>query len=94
MVNYQALIHIEGKVPVGVDVVVDERRERPEILRGHGRQPSGGREDLLEDPRFDPPLQPRDIAVLAPDIDPYLPYVEAVFGVPDQIPKSSAGSPR
>ncbi|GAB1594920.1 exodeoxyribonuclease V subunit gamma [Lysobacter claricitrinus] len=35
---------------------------------------------LLEDPRFDPPLQPRDIAVLAPDIDPYLPYVEAVFG--------------
>jgi exodeoxyribonuclease V gamma subunit len=35
---------------------------------------------LLEDPRFDPPLQPRDIAVLAPDIDPYAPYVEAVFG--------------
>ncbi|WP_340647779.1 exodeoxyribonuclease V subunit gamma [Pseudoxanthomonas winnipegensis] len=35
---------------------------------------------LLEDPRFDPPLQPRQIAVLAPDIDPYLPYLEAVFG--------------
>jgi len=35
---------------------------------------------LLEDPRFDPPLQPRDIAVLAPDIDPYLPYLDAVFG--------------
>ncbi len=35
---------------------------------------------LLEDPRFDPPLEPRDIAVLAPDIDPYLPYIEAVFG--------------
>lgn len=35
---------------------------------------------LLEDPRFDPPLQPREIAVLAPDIDPYAPYVEAVFG--------------
>lgn len=35
---------------------------------------------LLEDPRFDPPLQPRDIAVLSPDIDPYVPYVEAVFG--------------
>ncbi|NUS37433.1 MAG: exodeoxyribonuclease V subunit gamma [Lysobacter sp.] len=35
---------------------------------------------LLEDPRFDPPLQPRDIAVLAPDIDPYAPYVDAVFG--------------
>lgn len=35
---------------------------------------------LLEDPRFDPPLQPRQIAVLAPDIDPYVPYIEAVFG--------------
>ncbi|WP_449446926.1 exodeoxyribonuclease V subunit gamma [Thermomonas brevis] len=35
---------------------------------------------LLEDPRFDPPLQPRDIAVLAPDIDPYVPYLDAVFG--------------
>jgi len=35
---------------------------------------------LLDDERFDPPLQPREIAVLAPDIDPYLPYVEAVFG--------------
>lgn len=36
--------------------------------------------DLLEDTRFDPPLQPRDIAVLAPDIDPYVPYLDAVFG--------------
>src|SRR5690606_1417216 len=35
---------------------------------------------LLEDPRFNPPLQPRDVAVLAPDIDPYLPYLDAVFG--------------
>jgi len=36
--------------------------------------------DLLEDSRFDPPLQPREIAVLAPDIDPYAPYIDAVFG--------------
>ncbi len=35
---------------------------------------------LLEDPRFEPPLQPREIAVLAPDIDPYVPYLESVFG--------------
>ncbi len=35
---------------------------------------------LFEDPRFNPPLQPRDIAVLAPDIDPYAPYLDAVFG--------------
>ncbi|NYZ61958.1 exodeoxyribonuclease V subunit gamma [Luteimonas deserti] len=35
---------------------------------------------LFEDPRFDPPLQPRDVAVLAPDIDPYIPYLDAVFG--------------
>lgn len=35
---------------------------------------------LLEDPRFEPPLQPREIAVLAPDIDPYAPYLDAVFG--------------
>jgi exodeoxyribonuclease V gamma subunit len=35
---------------------------------------------LLEDDRFDPPLQPREIAVLAPDIDPYVPYLDAAFG--------------
>ncbi len=35
---------------------------------------------LLEDTRFQPPLQPREIAVLAPDIDPYVPYLDAVFG--------------
>jgi len=35
---------------------------------------------LLEDKRFDPPLQPREIAVLSPDIDPYVPYLDAVFG--------------
>ena len=35
---------------------------------------------LLEDPRFDPPLQAREIAVLAPNIDPYAPYIEAVLG--------------
>src|SRR5690606_32803380 len=35
---------------------------------------------LFDDQRFDPPLQPRDVAVLAPDIDPYLPYLDAVFG--------------
>lgn len=35
---------------------------------------------LLEDERFDPPLQPREIAVLAPDIDPYVPYLDAAFG--------------
>ena len=35
---------------------------------------------LFDDARFDPPLKPREVAVLAPDIDPYLPYMEAVFG--------------
>ena len=35
---------------------------------------------LFDDPRFDPPLQPREVAVLAPDIDPYIPYLDAVFG--------------
>ena len=36
--------------------------------------------DSPEGRRFDPPLQPREIAVLAPDIDPYVPYLDAVFG--------------
>lgn len=36
--------------------------------------------DSPEGRRFDPPLQPRDVAVLAPDIDPYIPYLDAVFG--------------
>lgn len=43
---------------------------------------------LLEDPRFDPPLQPRDIAVLAPDIADYLPLARAVFGgIPTDDPR-------
>ncbi len=49
---------------------------------------------LLEDARFDPPLQPREIAVLAPDIDPYAPYIQAVFGAlagrPEFIPYALA----
>lgn len=36
--------------------------------------------DLPDGRRFDPPLQAREIAVLAPDIDPYRPHIEAVFG--------------
>ncbi|GAB3339549.1 exodeoxyribonuclease V subunit gamma [Marilutibacter aestuarii] len=47
--------------------------------------------DLLE---RDPTLQPREIAVLAPDIDPYIPHIEAVFGgragQPDFIPYALA----
>ncbi|MEO6137475.1 MAG: exodeoxyribonuclease V subunit gamma, partial [Luteimonas sp.] len=35
---------------------------------------------LLENPRFEPPLQPREIAVLAHDIDEYAPHIAAVFG--------------
>ncbi|MDQ3228476.1 MAG: exodeoxyribonuclease V subunit gamma, partial [Pseudomonadota bacterium] len=35
---------------------------------------------LFEDPSFDPPLQPREVAVLAPDIDLYAPAIAAVFG--------------
>lgn len=54
---------------------------------------------LLEDPRFDPPLQPSEIAVLAPDIAEYLPLARAVFGgiAPDDprwIPFSLADRPQ
>jgi len=35
---------------------------------------------LLDDARFDPPLQPREIAVLAPDMAAYAPYLQSVFG--------------
>lgn len=54
---------------------------------------------LLDDPRFDPPLQPSEIAVLAPDIAEYLPLARAVFGglAPDDprwIPFSLADRPQ
>lgn len=54
---------------------------------------------LLDDPRFDPPLEPREIAVLAPDIAGYLPLARAVFGgvAPDDprhIPFSLADRPQ
>ncbi|MBS0431580.1 MAG: exodeoxyribonuclease V subunit gamma, partial [Proteobacteria bacterium] len=35
---------------------------------------------MLDDQRFDPPLQPRDIAVMMPDIATYRPAIDAVFG--------------
>ncbi|MBS0381048.1 MAG: exodeoxyribonuclease V subunit gamma [Proteobacteria bacterium] len=35
---------------------------------------------MLDDPRFEPPLQPRDIAVMLPDLTAYRPAIEAVFG--------------
>jgi len=35
---------------------------------------------LLDDTRFAPPLEPRQMAVLAPDIDQYAPYLATVFG--------------
>lgn len=35
---------------------------------------------LVDGRRLDPPLQAREIAVLAPDIDQYRPHIEAVFG--------------
>lgn len=35
---------------------------------------------LFDDKRFDPPLQPRDVAVMLPDIASYAPAIEAVFG--------------
>ncbi|MFO1507854.1 MAG: exodeoxyribonuclease V subunit gamma [Lysobacterales bacterium] len=35
---------------------------------------------LLDNPRFEPPLQPRDIAVMMPDVAAYRPAIEAVFG--------------
>jgi len=39
---------------------------------------------LLDDPRFDPPLEPREIAVLAPDIAAYAPYLGSVFAHPGE----------
>jgi exodeoxyribonuclease V gamma subunit len=54
---------------------------------------------LLDDPRFDPPLQPHEIAVMAPDIADYLPLARAVFGGldpgdPRHIPYSLADRPQ
>ncbi|TXH69300.1 MAG: exodeoxyribonuclease V subunit gamma [Lysobacteraceae bacterium] len=54
---------------------------------------------LLDDTAFDPPLQPREIAVLAPDIAEYLPLARAVFGGfdaedPRYIPFSLADRPQ
>lgn len=55
--------------------------------------------ELPGGPRFDPPLQPREIAVLAPDIVEYLPLARAVFGGlaaddPRYIPFSLADRPQ
>lgn len=54
---------------------------------------------LLDDDRFDPPLAPHDIVVLAPDIAEYLPLARAVFGGlpaddPRHIPFSLADRPQ
>jgi exodeoxyribonuclease V gamma subunit len=38
---------------------------------------------VLDFLNHDPELQPRDILVLTPDIDTYAPYIQAVFGAPE-----------
>jgi exodeoxyribonuclease V gamma subunit len=40
-------------------------------------------DQLLDLLNGDPLLQPRDILVLTPDIDTYAPYIQAVFGAPE-----------
>lgn len=39
---------------------------------------------MFDDPGFDPPLQPRDVAVMLPDVAAYAPAIEAVFGGADR----------
>ena len=41
-------------------------------------------DQLLELFESDPSLKPRDILVMAPDIDRYAPFIEAVFGFPEE----------
>ncbi len=38
---------------------------------------------VLDFLNHDPDLQPRDILVLTPDIDTYAPYIQAIFGAPE-----------
>lgn len=44
----QALGQVDFEGPIGVDVVVDQRGEGTEVLRGHAFEPPGLAEDLLE----------------------------------------------
>ena len=74
-----------------VEVLHDRLRALLDEVPPDGAPP-GGR-------RFDPPLQPHEIAVLAPDIAEYLPLARAVFGglSPDDprfIPYSLADRPQ
>lgn len=54
-------------------------------------------DNLLEMFDEDPGLEPRDILVMAPDIEKYVPYIQAVFGTPEDdslyIPYSIADRP-
>jgi len=67
----------------------DDRMERPDAsLQFHAchtplrevQTLHDGLLAMLDDPRFDPPLQPRDIAVMMPDVAAYRAAIEAVFG--------------
>jgi exodeoxyribonuclease V gamma subunit len=55
-----------------VQVLHDHLRALLDNTLSNGTSPDGR--------RFEPPLQAREIAVLAPDIDQYRPHIEAVFG--------------
>ena len=67
----------------------DDRMERPDAsLQFHAchtplrevQTLHDGLLAMLGDPHFDPPLQPRDIAVMMPDVAAYRAAIEAVFG--------------
>ncbi|MCP4039783.1 MAG: exodeoxyribonuclease V subunit gamma, partial [bacterium] len=59
----------------------DDRSIRIHSCHGPMREVEVLREELLACFEADPTLEPQDVVVMAPDIETYSPYIEAIFGV-------------
>ena len=78
----------EGPGPGGdAAVAADDRSIAFHVCHGPMRECQVLRDRLLELFETLPGLEPREVIVMAPDMERYAPYVEAVFGAPGEGPR-------
>jgi exodeoxyribonuclease V gamma subunit len=80
------ILHLRNRPPQGEDratAPLDDRSIQIHACHNPMREIEVLYDQLLDLLNNDPQLEPRDILVLTPDIDRYAPFVQAVFGAPE-----------
>lgn len=86
----QADLAADTRLPVRRVLATDDRSVQVHLSHGRDRQVEVLREVLTAVLADDPTLEPRDIAVLTPDVDSFAPLLAAAFTAPAGIPDHPA----